>query len=112
MIRQSYTAVVERNTVWSGPFATEPYEAGWAAEAIFFVRALEAHGVPAGAAARVQISPDGIRWCDEAAGLPLPTEAGAAGFVRVGHFGAWLRLAGELPEGARLTVIVYLVLKS
>ena len=40
-LRRSYTAVVERNTLWQGEFATEPYEAAWATEAIFFVRALD-----------------------------------------------------------------------
>ena len=35
MVRQSYTAVVERNKAWVGPFETEPYEAAWATEAIF-----------------------------------------------------------------------------
>ncbi len=112
MTRQSYTAVIERNTVWSGSFATEPYETAWAGEAIFFVRALEAEGVPTGAGARVQISPDGMHWCDEGTVLPLPTMAEATTFARVHHFGSWLRLAAELPHEARVRVIVYLVLKA
>lgn len=37
MVRQSYTAVVERNRVWTGHYETEPYEAAWASEAIFFI---------------------------------------------------------------------------
>ena len=40
MPRQVYTAVVERNVTWEGAFATEPYEAGWAAEALIFIRVL------------------------------------------------------------------------
>ena len=39
-MRQSHTAVVARNAAWDGPFATEPWEAAWAAEAIYFVRLL------------------------------------------------------------------------
>lgn len=35
-MRQSHTAIVERDVLWSGTFETEPYEAGWAGEAIFF----------------------------------------------------------------------------
>jgi hypothetical protein len=112
MNRQSYTAVLERNAVWADAFATEPYEAAWAGEAIFFVRALEATGVPAGTGARVQISPDGIRWCDETTIVPLPTESGGITFGRVRHFGTWLRMVGDLPAEARLTVIVYLTLKA
>ena len=45
-LRRSYTAVVERNALWQGEFATEPYEAAWASEAIFFVRALADAGNP------------------------------------------------------------------
>jgi hypothetical protein len=110
-MRQSFTAVVERNVTWQGEFAVEPYEAAWATEAIYFVRALEAANMPANAVARVQISPDGIRWCDEGTVVPLPAEEGLT-FGRISHFGGWLRLVGNLPDGARLTVIVYLVLKE
>ena len=28
-LRRSYTAIVERNVLWQGEFATEPYEAAW-----------------------------------------------------------------------------------
>ncbi len=112
MVRQSYTAVVERNQTWSGAFATEPYEAAWAGEAIFFVRALEANRMPDGAQARVQISPDGIHWADEGSNLRLPEHAEELKFVRVRHFGGWLRLAGVLAAEAQLKVIVALALKE
>ena len=92
MIRQSYTAVVERNTVWSGPFTTEPYEAGWAGEAIFFVRALEAHGVPPGAAARVQI---------EAADITVTAPAGALRRILANLLGNALRYGGGQPVTLR-----------
>lgn len=111
-MRQSFTAVVERNAAWRGPFALEPYEVAWASEAIYFVRVLAAEAMPAGVNARVQISPDGLNWVDEGTALTLPHQAEGLAFCRLGHFGGWLRLAGELPEGAALTVIVYLVLKE
>ena len=111
MMRHSHTAVVERNRVWKGTFETEPYEAAWAGEAIFFVRTLEASGPVADVHARVQISPDGMHWCDEGACVPLRGEPGVA-FGRVRHFGHYLRLVGELPEGAEVRVIVYLSLKE
>ena len=116
MTRTSYTAVVERNRLWTGPFETEPYEAAWAHEAIFFVRALEASGgladAHAAARARVQISPDGMHWCDEGTLVHLPAKAGETTFGRVCHFGGWLRLAGRVPPGEQIQVIVYLVLKA
>ena len=112
MITQSYTAVLERNRIWSGEFATEPYEAAWAHEAIFFVRALDASGVPSDAQARVQISPDGIHWCDEGATVPLPRKPEEVTFAKVSHFGGWLRIAGQLPEGGEIRVIAALALKE
>jgi len=112
MMRECQTIVVERDTEWRGAYATEPCEAAWASEAIFFIRALSAVGTPDQAlSARVQISPDGMRWCDEGTEVPLPSGE-AVTFGRVRHFGGWLRLAGELPDGIAMRVIVYLVLKS
>jgi hypothetical protein len=110
-MRQSFTAVVERNVTWQGDFTAEPYEAAWATEAIYFVRVLEASNLPSGIVARVQISPDGIHWCDEGTTVSLSPQPDVT-FGRVSHFGGYLRLIGKLPDGAKLTVIVYLSLKE
>lgn len=113
-MRESHTAVIERNVTWQGAFATEPYEVAWAGEAIFFVRVLARTNPPDYLAAHVQISPDGIHWCNEGEVLHLPMLDidGDLAFCRVNHFGGWLRLVGEVPEGAAVTVIAYLVLKE
>ena len=100
MIRQSYTAVIERNRLWDSRFVTEPYESAWASEAIFFIRALEVSEPPVEVSARIQISPDGIYWCDEGTLVSLPTEPDEVTFGRVSHFGGWLRLTGEIPSGS------------
>jgi len=110
MIRQSYTAIVERDRLLQGEFVTEPYECGWATEAIFYVRKLESEGQVTGTHVRVQISPDGIRWCDE--GTEMILTNAEMDFVKVKHFGNWLRLVGELPEKAMARVIVALALKE
>ena len=111
MLNESQTAVVARNETWSGKAATEPYEAGWATEAVIFVRALkDAKGSPG--EARVEISPDGIRWALEGSRFALPTKQDEIGLARVKHFGNWLRIAAELPAGAELTVLVTLHLKG
>ena len=110
MMRQSYSAVVERNRTFEGSFASEPYECGWATEAIFFVRKLSSKGQVVGSQARVQISPDGMRWCDE--GTVLTISEAEVDVCRVRHFGNWLRIAGELPNGASMCVIVTLALKE
>ncbi len=110
MPRQVYTAVVERNVTWAGAFATEPYEAGWASEALIFIRILK--GDIAQQNAAVQISPDGIHWLDAGTQIPLPEQTDGLTSVRVTHFGNWLRLVGELPPGQTCTVMVYFVLKD
>jgi hypothetical protein len=110
-MRQSFTAIIARNVTWQGDFAVEPYETAWASEAIYFVRVLEAANMPTNAIARVQVSPDGVHWCDEGTELPLSPNEGVT-FARVSHFGGWLRLVGKLADGAQLTVLVYLMLKE
>lgn len=107
MIRQSYTAVVERNVEWFGSYSSEPYEAAWASEAIFFVRALKGSGK--GSVAKVQISPDGMNWCDEGDSFNLPEE-GRVSFCKVSHFGGWLRIIGKTDSA--VTVLVTLSLKE
>jgi len=111
-IARSHTATIARNEVWSGEAVTEPYEAGWAREAIFFVRALEAVGPLAGAAAQVQISADGMHWVDEGTSFGLPDRDGAVTFGRVARFGNWLRLRCRVPDGATLRVVAALTLKE
>jgi len=112
MLRESTTTVVERNTTWSGSFEAEPCEAAWASEATYFVRLLAVSGSLVGVEARVQVSPDGMHWCDEGTTLTVPSTSDTVTFTRVRHFGGWLRLVGELSPGIELRVIVYLVLKA
>ena len=99
-------------SLWQGDFATEPYEAAWASEAIFFVRALDCAGDIGACAARVQISADGMRWVDEGAEFGLPVAKEEVTFGKASHFGGWLRIAGELPPDAELRVLVSLALKE
>lgn len=91
-MRQIHTAVLERYGTFSGDFTTEPYEAGWAEEAIFFVRIDAVEGTEPKLTGSAQISPDGITWIDEGTLLPLIERRGLV-FARVLHFGNWLRLA-------------------
>jgi hypothetical protein len=110
MLRESQTSVVARNELWEGAMATEPYEAGWALEAVIFVRALEdATGTPGHA--RIEFSPDGMRWLAEGTTLALPSRRDETTVARVRHFGNWLRVAAELPPGASVKLIVTMQLK-
>ncbi|MEC9380527.1 MAG: hypothetical protein VX528_16300, partial [Candidatus Latescibacterota bacterium] len=63
--RRSITAVVERNVTWEGDVTTEPWEAGWASEGVFFIRVLESTSAHTSTSSeptllRVQLSPDGM----------------------------------------------------
>ena len=111
MLRESQIAVVARNERWAGTVSTEPYEAGWASEAVLFIRALKDAEGGAGRA-RVEISPDGMRWVAEGTMLQLPVKVDEVTFARVSHFGNWLRITAELPEGCAVTVLVTYHLKG
>ena len=107
MLNRSYNAVVERNIEWKGSFATEPYEVGWSKEAIFFITALKGSSQSNG---RVQISADGMRWCDEGTIINLPKKEGETTFCKIKHYGNWLRIIGYTNES--ITVLVTLSLKE
>lgn len=111
MLPENLTAVVARNETWTGTSATEPYEGGWAKEAIVFVRALKEPIGPL-PRARMQISADGMHWCDEGSEFDLPATKDAVTFQRIRHFGNFLRVAATLPAGSQLTVLVTLHLKA
>jgi hypothetical protein len=110
-MKESYTAVVARNVDWSSVWATEPYETGWADEAIFFVRVLKSKGNKA-VVAHVQVSPDGMHWVHEGSSITVSPRKDSLSFARFNHFGGWLRLVGRTPKGASLRVMAYLVLKG
>ncbi len=101
MIRNAYTAVLARGETWEGEVVhTEPYEAAWAAEAVFFVRVMQVKaGAGSVAMAQVQISPDGMHWVNEGASMDIQAQLEALSFARVGHFGGWLRLAVTVAAG-------------
>ena len=111
MVPPNLTAVVARNESWTGESATEPYEAGWAREAIAFVRALKPPRGPL-PKARIDISADGIHWAPEGTEFPLPADKDAVTFARVAHFGNFLRVSATVPEGSEIVVLVTLHLKA
>jgi hypothetical protein len=109
VLPRSVLAVVERARPLTGQWATEPFEAGWAHEAIGFIRLLEEPG--ANVDARIQISPDGIEWVDEGTRFPALEHAGLA-FARVVRFGNWLRIVGTVAGEHSVKAIVYWALKE
>lgn len=72
-------------------FQTNPYECGWASECLFFVMVEQVSGVSPRLVGEVEISHDGISWAKEGTvSEPITTEG--LHFIRVKHFGNWLRL--------------------
>ncbi len=110
-MRTSASAIVARNETWTDGSASEPYEAGWAGEAIVFIRALTSPQGSAGVAI-IEISLDGMRWVEEGSRFPMPSREDAVTCARVSHFGTWLRVRAEMPTGSSCRVLVTLHLKS
>ena len=98
-MRNFYTVVLERMRTYSEDFATEPYETGWAGEAMFFIRIHEMTGKKVSLEARVQVSVDGINWVDEGTRFS-PTNSTGEHFIKVTHFGGWFCIAGVCPHSA------------
>lgn len=72
-------------------FETHPYEAGWADECIFFIAVENVSGSNPVLAAAVEISHDGVHWVAEGT-VSEPITTKGLHFLRVKHFGNWLRL--------------------
>jgi len=111
VLRRSFTAVLEKGATFDGDFETEPYEAGWASEARWFVQVLDWE---AGASLEAvpQVSPDGTVWCDEGSD-PIRLEGTGMASARLRGFGSWLRLRVRLVGDRRpVTVLIHLALKE
>ncbi|HEY9294073.1 MAG TPA: hypothetical protein VIP98_22550 [Microlunatus sp.] len=93
-MRSFHTSVTDLRQGYSEVIETFGYECGWAGEAIFFVTAEDATPSDAVIELRAQLSADGIRWLDE--GSTLQLTGPGAGFIRLSHFGGFLRLRGTV----------------
>lgn len=107
-VRESTTAVVVRGETISDGFVSEPYEAGWAIEAVIFVLGMDD---ARGGTLETQISPDGLNWIADGGEIEIPGN-GQVGFARVGHFGNWLRVLAKIPGGGTRRVHVTMHLKG
>lgn len=106
-MQQTYTSVLARRVRIDGDFATLPYEAGWATEAVFFA---QAEGEHPDLTLGVQVSPDGINWIRRGNPVVLGTEESIAE-LPMAMFGNWLRITvtGATPaQSARVLIHVNL----
>ncbi len=111
-MRQFHTTVTERKLDFSTDFTTHPYEAGWASEAICFIRVEDLEGTNAELTAHVQISVDGLNWVDEGTVFKTINSKGDS-FVKVSHFGGFLRLRSSISgDEAKFNLTIWWVLKE
>lgn len=108
VVRESTTAVIVRGERLADGFASEPYEAGWASEAIVYLLGMDA---AKGGTVSVQISPDGMAWADEGTRIEMPGN-GQVAFGRVAHFGNWLRIKAQVPAGVERRMMATLHFKG
>ncbi|MBQ5752619.1 MAG: hypothetical protein IIV91_00220 [Alistipes sp.] len=109
-MKQFNAAHLEIKRRFSESFETHPYECGWADEAIFYILVLGIEGKEAQLRARVQISLDGVHWTDEGTKFEPIGQPGLY-FVKVSHFGNYLRLATEI-EGGEFDMQVQIACKG
>ena len=93
-MKQFNAAHLEIKKSFTEGFETHPYEVGWADEVIFFIFVEDVIGSGT-LNARVQISHDGIHWADEGTAFEPITTCGLH-FVKVTHFGNYIRLAVDI----------------
>lgn len=110
-MRTSQTAVLERLATLEGELITEPFEVGWAAEARWFIRLLDCPDEATKIAVTVQVSPDGVLWCDHET-APVHVENQDLVTIPVTSFAGWLRLKIDASSDTTGRVIIYLHLKS
>lgn len=102
------TSVIARRVKISDDYATLPYEAGWATEAVTFV---QAEGDHPDLAIAVEVSPDGINWIRRTGGVLAASEQLVD--LPLAQFGNWLRvvITGATSEQPA-RVLVHLNLKG
>jgi hypothetical protein len=105
----THTSVLARRVQIDSDFATLPYEAGWAAEVLFFT---QVEGDHPDLTVTTEISPDGINWI--ARGEPrVLSESSAIAESALTVFGNWVRLVISGATAERTArVLVHVSLKG
>jgi len=106
-MQTTYTSVLARRVRIDGDYATLPYEAGWASEAVFFV---QVEGDHPDLTLATEVSPDGINWIRRGVPSVLSSSEPIAE-IPLANFGNWLRLTvtgASAAVGARILIHVNL----
>ena len=112
-MKRTYTAVVERAEPIKGTHESEPYEAGWADEALIFVKVRDGLDPEAQLMLRAQVSPDGIEWVDHHEASSSTVQRDGLAVLPIRNFGNWLRVVTACTDPSReVRASIYLVLKG
>lgn len=101
---------LEVKRYFSGSFETHPYECGWADEAIFFIMVEKIQGSPR-MAVQVQISQDGVHWCDDDTPQALVETEGQHAVKVAPNFGNYLRIRANI-EGGEMFLNIHIACKG
>lgn len=102
---------LEIKKAFTGKFETHPYEAGWADEAIFFIRVEKIIDGDPVFTGQVQISQDGVHWADDGSS-PASFSGLGLHFIKVQpNFGNYLRLAANI-EGGTMYLNLHIACKG
>lgn len=105
----TYTSVLARRVRIDSDFATLPYEAGWATEAVFFT---QVEGDHPELEISTDISPDGINWVQRGNPQTLASDESITD-NSLTVFGNWVRLRiSGASEHAPARVLVHLNVKG
>jgi len=105
----TYTSVLARRVRITTDFATLPYEAGWAREAVFFTQ-VEGDHPPL--TITTEVSPDGVNWLARGEAQQL-AEGDSIVDSPLTVFGNWVRLVIQgATEAQPARVLVHLALKG
>lgn len=109
-MKQFYDSHLEVKKFFEGSFETHPYEVGWADEAIFFVMVEKIDGDPV-FEGQVQISQDGVNWCDDGS-KPSTLSGPGLHFIKVEpNFGNYIRLRINI-SGGRMFLNLHIACKG
>ena len=101
---------LEVKKYFTGRFDTNPYEAGWADEAIFFIMVEKIKGEPV-FTGQVQLSQDGVNWTDDGSS-PVTFSGMGMHLIKVQpNFGNYLRLAVNI-EGGEMFLNLHIACKG
>ncbi|UPK76231.1 DUF6385 domain-containing protein [Nocardioidaceae bacterium SCSIO 66511] len=105
----TYTSVLARRIRIDSDYATLPYEAGWASEAVFFTQVEGDHPV---LEVSTEVSPDGVNWVRRGDPQTLTADESIVESTLT-VFGNWVRLRiTGAHEHTPARVLVHLNLKG